>query len=798
MRRLILALLVCGLAVLAWWFSDREADRPLDPGAALESPLDPLRSGERALARAPDGPSAKADAEGREALRPAQAADRDGEGALVVRVTRRADAAPVAHVGVSVHARDGRVMSSSLRVVVSDGEGLARFEGLRAGPWRVQLDRGPSADCQVLVDQLLELAMTVDAGVDALVRVLDAQGARVPGAAITLWASSRFSDAASEEDGVEVGITDGNGELLLAALPCPAGTGAWVAASHATHGATTAHLVRPQRSADDHERRTVELRFGLAGATLQLHVMDSATRPLAGARVQSLPIDEPGSVVDGDSRVLRHLARHGRSDALGLLTLAPFAPGDWRIEVAADGYERQRFVLRINDESRLARDVVMPRAARVHGRVTAPDGAPIEGADVQVQVEPRGGGVSSAPDGRFALDGLSPGDASFLVEHERFETATGTLALARDEERELAVTLTPRPVLRGRLVDEREAPLPGLGITANALEPGHADEPRTAISGATGEFELLLRRGVDYALLVRESGHAMPLPIAGLDRIRARDEPLVIPVPDDARASAWVEGWLVDAEQRPALADRYLSVIGERFRAYPGNTMPPAELELATGRFRIGPLPAGRYTLTFAGQVDVDVTVRDVILRPRETISVGRVVVPASGELEVALELEPELRVAELSLQIDGDASTDLAKIDPTTLRARRSLLPGRYRATVFGTGFRWLEEPIEIFVGETTRLRGTLRAAVRVGIRLVMPKDERRASFTIRDARGAVAFDAELEDVASEDWWPFLDRGTFHVEALGGSGRRYATQFTVDSLQPGAGLRELRVEPVR
>ena len=202
--------------------------------------------------------------------------------------------------------------------------------------------------------------------------------------------------------------------------------------------------------------------------------------------------------------------------------------------------------------------------------------------------------------------------------------------------------------------------------------------------------------------------------------------------------------------------------------------------------------------MSFGSQVAVYVTVRDVSLRPRETSSVGRVVVPASGTLEVVLELEPELRVADLSLQIDGDGSTDLAKVDPTTLRAKRRLLPGRYKATVFGTGFRWLEEPIEIRVGETTNLRGTLRAAVRVGIRLVMPKDERRASFTIRDARGAIAFDAELEDVASEDWWPFFDRGTFHVEAVGGSGRRYATQFTVDSLQPSVGLRELRAELVR
>ncbi|MFY9342036.1 MAG: hypothetical protein WAT39_06085, partial [Planctomycetota bacterium] len=59
--------------------------------------------------------------------------------------------------------------------------------------------------------------------------------------------------------------------------------------------------------------------------------------------------------------------------------------------------------------------------------------------------------------------------------------------------------------------------------------------------------------------------------------------------------------------------------------------------------------------------------------------------------------------------------------------------------------------------------------------------------------------FATELDhDTAHEDQWPFLDRGTFHVEATGASGRRYATRFTVDSLERRREPIDVRVEPVR
>jgi hypothetical protein len=112
-------------------------------------------------------------------------------------------------------------------------------------------------------------------------------------------------------------------------------------------------------------------------------------------------------------------------------------------------------------------------------------------------------------------------------------------------------------------------------------------------------------------------------------------------------------------------------------------------------------------------------------------------------------------------------------------------MLPGRYQFTVYGTNFRWLRGSVEVVAGETVTVRGTLRPAVRVGLRFHMPKDEDGSSFEVRDAAGGLVIDTELEEgVGHADLWPFLDRGTFFVTASGASGRRYTTRFVVESLE--------------
>lgn len=148
-------------------------------------------------------------------------------------------------------------------------------------------------------------------------------------------------------------------------------------------------------------------------------------------------------------------------------------------------------------------------------------------------------------------------------------------------------------------------------------------------------------------------------------------------------------------------------------------------------------------------------------------------------------------------MQAEGD--TEVVPVDSATLRAQRAFLPGRYRATVYGEGFRWLVRDVEIAAGETATLRGTLRAVVRVILRFHMPPGEQGAAFELRDAAGEVLLEAELEaGLAFSDRYPFLGRGRFRVDAKGASGRAYFGEFAVDSLERCDAPVEIRVVPVR
>jgi hypothetical protein len=281
--------------------------------------------------------------------------------------------------------------------------------------------------------------------------------------------------------------------------------------------------------------------------------------------------------------------------------------------------------------------------------------------------------------------------------------------------------------------------------------------------------------------------------------VRAGGEPLVIRVHDDARASAYLEGTLVDAADQPRIEGQQLSVAMDGFRVHAGRTMALPKTDPRTGWFRLGPLPPGNCTLTFAGSETVELTLRDLVLHPRATTHLGKVVVPAAGIVRAEFEAEEGLRPSEVHVLLEGAGGNVEFTLDRATLRGQQPMPPGRYRVKVHGPGFRWLDQTLEVEAGGTATVRGRLRAAVRVGLRFHVPLGERGVTLVIRDATGAVVFDAEIDPGSShEDFWPFLERGTFQVESSGKSGRLYGARFTVEGAARTAIPIDLRVEPMR
>src|SRR5690606_36274981 len=195
-------------------------------------------------------------------------------------------------------------------------------------------------------------------------------------------------------------------------------------------------------------------------------------------------------------------------------------------------------------------------AARVDGTVVTPAGAPIEGVRVVVQVDEHGSDTYSAPDGSFEVDRVPGGSASFTATHATHERVTGEVALVAGETAVLRIVMPPLPRLHGRVVDEREAGLAGWQVRAQADVPGF-DRTVTMETAADGTFDTPARGDVDWTLTVVEKGQRLPAPIPPLTGVRPGADPLVIRVPDAARATAFAEGFLVDHEDVPAIAGRF-------------------------------------------------------------------------------------------------------------------------------------------------------------------------------------------------------------------------------------------------
>lgn len=803
MRWPTLALLGIVVAVLAWWLLDGSRGGP----ETTVSPADAVASSggaDLATGGVPAVSDADAAAAPTARTRLEALAVAHEFGALAVRVVAAPDDVALAHVAVHVSAHDGRDVASTRRTRVTGAAGTALFEDLDAGPWGVRTDRSIGAQEETVVEvearAQTELIVRVPSGLHARIRVVDAGRAVVPGAEVLHWPAHHQLDVPGSEPGEAIGTTDARGELEVQALVHFAGHGSWFVARHPAHGTSVARMVRSPSEESDREIRLVVLALDPAGARIELLVRDAQAQALVGAVASARPLDRASSADDDQSRVLPQAVRREVTGADGIARLTPLMAGDYLVRVRAAGHAPYEEWVHVTGEAVLTRDVRLAAAARVHGTVADPAGVPVASAVVQIQLEGGGGTTRTGKDGRFAVDQLPAGSGDWVAMHPEHRRAAGPIVLVAGDDQVIAIELQRLPDLHGRVIDESGAGLAAWSVVAEAKQPGGADDQRRSATAADGSFRMVARPDIDYALGVVEPGQVFAAPIPDLGPVRPRQEPWLVTVPDAARATAFVEGFLVDRSGTPAIAGKKLSLQRDGpARAWLGHTAPLPEVDAASGWFRVGPVSAGTYWLWFWSPQRVTFPLRDLTLRPRQTTNLGRIEEPAMGTLAVVLTAESECQVGDVRVQLEADGSTDIVPVDRRSLRAQRDLLPRTYSATVYGTGFRSFSEDLVIAAGATTELRGTLRAAVRVILRFHMPAGEQGATFEVRDARGALAFDTELEKgLAFTDWYPHLDRGRFDVLARGASGKAYFGAFTVESLVRSVEPIEVRVEPMR
>ncbi|HEX3128346.1 MAG TPA: carboxypeptidase regulatory-like domain-containing protein [Thermoanaerobaculia bacterium] len=232
--------------------------------------------------------------------------------------------------------------------------------------------------------------------------------------------------------------------------------------------------------------------------------VDDDGQPVAGAKIILLPTERRGGFRIKD----------GVSDESGAFRIEDVPPGALEAQAVAAGFQPAYLS---NLEVRAGQDlkgveIVLATGAAVEGRVLSPAGKPVVGATIEL-AEEEGAGMFRIPvaamsdgDGRYRLDGIKPGTRTFQATHPGYRRAVRDLEV-RPGENALDLSLEGGVEVRGRVVDDGGAPVPGASVS---LREGWRswDLPR-GTSGADGSFTLTGVADGNYHLSAQKEGYAI-------------------------------------------------------------------------------------------------------------------------------------------------------------------------------------------------------------------------------------------------------------------------------------------------
>ena len=273
------------------------------------------------------------------------------------------------------------------------------------------------------------------------------------------------------------------------------------------------------------------------------------------------------------------LARSGPDGRYAIRGLSPRA---YRLTAEDDRFVPWSRTVTVTAGQEETQDVPLTRGATLAGRVVSEEGAPIEGALVQVS---RGGenalrafvrsmegegAVRTGRDGSFRVSRLAPGDNQRLdVRHDEFaERAVGGISLPPGGTRSgVTVVMRRGLAVRGVVKDEGGRPLAGAEVdlsSARTLRGGRGGVQMSFIgpgnqlrreTGADGRFEFRGLKAGDYTVSARRPGSSR----ATVDPVNVTEaraaEPLELVLKPGAtisgvlrdKAGAGASGWYVSA-----------------------------------------------------------------------------------------------------------------------------------------------------------------------------------------------------------------------------------------------------------
>ncbi|MEM7203260.1 MAG: sigma-70 family RNA polymerase sigma factor [Planctomycetota bacterium] len=701
---------VLGLALTGWWAV--HTAHPVEPTAPVTKPAPPTAPAPAAVAPTAPTPSRTATATAPLAEGPAslhiQALWHDG------------DPAP----GVMVSLLPTRLANAWLhqRWLPADERGRVEVQEWPAGPLLVEGDRGGELRAEIRANRTYELELRIPRGIAVIGTLVDANGAPLGDAQITVSRRERY------DDHVAIGTADANGAFRLRDIEPDR------CLSAITGGHRCAAVV--QVTGAPGATAQIALRSPAAAGVLAGTVTDREGAPVAGARLMvgdRLGSPRPGGVppeqlvTDAAGRFRCDSAQIVPDPEAHLWVRAPgLAPWTGRVPVGGDPV-----------------CVVLDPAARVDGQVTDDAGQPVDGVRLELQDginhrtaaglhPPAWGRVVAWSDanGRFSLRGAAAVDQHAAARGDDGRCTSELIAIQAGT---TGAANRWNPVLReparlaGTVHDDQGTPLPGWQVRLQAPRPFTPLDP--VVTDAAGRFEILDVESCRYALRCRMAASPWPGAQHGQRDVRREQSPLQIVVPRRVLPSCRLRGTIVDrdGDGRPL----HVGVYGAGFQRW----LAPVD---AAGAFDIGPVPPGEHVIyVFGGS-------RSVAYRgPRwleadETWDLGTIDVQPHGVLRVRVVNEAGRPVDGARVRISHpDGRGSVTEAAGGVVRER--LVPGRYGIDVQDHVSTEGWSAVDVAAGTRQDLVFTLRATRPHTFTLQHPADGEPllVSWTWRDRQG-------------------------------------------------------------
>ena len=522
-----------------------------------------------------------------------------GLGSLRVIVHRERDGLPVEGIGVSC--QPWTLIphpAQQLPFPRTDAKGVVVFADLAPGPYVVALDRALGATAQVEAGIESTVSVNLATGLNVHGTVRDAAGTPVAGARVMLLGNRRSS--------AELAVTDTAGHYRCEDIS--EGHSLLVRASG--YAPSLCHALRGRPGSE------IELDLVLPSTARRVigQVLDSDGTPVAGAAVAFLPV----SVLGRSPLAMRE--PHVRAPFLTTDVEGRFATHEVTTEAqvaVACSADRPRDTFAraelVEGRGEAFVTLHLRRGATVQGQTR--DGAePMGQATVIAWAEKPDDDIGyllnsfglkqqiTGPDGGFELTGLAPGEyhlkalrGPVFAQHRLTLREGESFAWNPTRRLETAWPVRVEPADPG--TGPRGLPHWGVFVYRRHAEGGHtlAGSASTEPDGTArvtglepGRYDVVLQAQLDW----RARSQVL---VAHYTDIDVSTEEVVFEVPQEDLPASRLNGRVLDATGRPTGNVRVVAVRSSTIMACSAETMSDAE-----GRFSIGPLTRGKYSLRLA------------------------------------------------------------------------------------------------------------------------------------------------------------------------------------------------------